>query len=698
MFHRAIADYNLALGKGHDNNSFHNRAVCFLEVGTPERTVADLREATARNPESINSLHVLAWTLATWHDKEIRNGGEAVELARRACDLTAWEKPRLLETLAAAYAESADFASAVKFEKQALQLMTPEMAVNTNAGKRLELYESRQPFRQPRRFRPGELVVVVMETEMLSDGQVVDEIGRGSLLVVQAVESDWIRIKTQQAGWIPASSVVARDKAIEHFTKLIVADTSNQADLRARGRVWVATEDYDKAIDDFSASIAIEPGISDYKERAYCFSLKGDRERAIVDFTAALELEPDDVWALTNRGSLYEQEGEIDKALADYEAALATDPKYIHALQRRGGIRFRGSEFDKAIEDFTAAIQVDPGCIDCYVNRGESWIKENRVGEAIEDYTQALSLDETSLAALFNRGVAWHRQGQLDQALADFDRFLELEPQNLSVLHNRALLRIDRREYAEAIEDYDAALKIDPQNKVVLGNRARALTMVGLFDEAIASANAVIEKDPDDTIALFSRGVARQAIGQLEAALSDLDAAIASDPDHGEMRYFLYCRGSIRAMLDRHELAIEDFDKSIALGPNPTVYLGRGRSHQELGDYEKAVEDWRRAIEANPQLIDAYNALAWGLATWPDDSIRDGAEAVELARYGCELSDWKDGLVIDTLAAAYAETGNFESAVKYEEQAIGLLLYSEQVVEARKRLELFKSGKPYRRN
>ena len=67
-----------------------------------------------------------------------------------------------------------------------------------------------------------------------------------------------------------------------------------------------------------------------------------------------------------------------------------------------------------------------------------------------------------------------------------------------------------------------------------------------------------------------------------------------------------------------------------------------------------------------------YNAAAWLYATCPKEDIRNGGKALELALKGCDLSEWRDGGVVDTLAAAEAEAGDFDEAVKYERQAIDL--------------------------
>jgi Flp pilus assembly protein TadD len=91
----------------------------------------------------------------------------------------------------------------------------------------------------------------------------------------------------------------------------------------------------------------------------------------------------------------------------------------------------------------------------------------------------------------------------------------------------------------------------------------------------------------------------------------------------------------------------------------------------------------------------AHNNLAFLMASCPNAKIRNGAMAVKHATKACELSGWQYADYVDTLAAAYAETGNFTEAIKRQQQAIELAPKDEKGV-FKSRLELYKQGKPFR--
>jgi hypothetical protein len=92
--------------------------------------------------------------------------------------------------------------------------------------------------------------------------------------------------------------------------------------------------------------------------------------------------------------------------------------------------------------------------------------------------------------------------------------------------------------------------------------------------------------------------------------------------------------------------------------------------------------------------------LAWLLATDPDVKVRDGQEAVRLAEGACDLTQYRQYWVVDVLAAAYAESGQFGKAVETAKKAVDLARAVGQPSAERdiqKRLELYQAGKPYRR-
>jgi tetratricopeptide (TPR) repeat protein len=186
-------------------------------------------------------------------------------------------------------------------------------------------------------------------------------------------------------------------------------------------------------------------------------------------------------------------------------------------------------------------------------------------------------------------------------------------------------------------------------------------------------------------------GILRPA-GLLVLVLSALGC---SSPEQRSEKAF--DRGT--AAMDRkdYDTAIAEFTEVIRLDPKADgAYHNRAHSYAEKREYAKAIADYTEAIRLNPDEADSYSNLAWLLATCPKAELRDGKRAVELATRACKLSGWQDANDLENLATAYAECGRFEEAVEWQTKAVALGTGLENLDESRQRLELFKSGKPFR--
>ncbi len=125
------------------------------------------------------------------------------------------------------------------------------------------------------------------------------------------------------------------------------------------------------------------------------------------------------------------------------------------------------------------------------------------------------------------------------------------------------------------------------------------------------------------------------------------------------------------------------------------TYARRGNQLSSEGETQKALSDFEQAIQMQPDLVLALNGAAWILATDADAKIRDGKKAVEYATRACEVTNWQDPDYFDTLAAAYAEAGQFENAVKWQTKAVAAVP-EEQRDDFQSRLDLYQSDKPFR--
>ena len=155
-------------------------------------------------------------------------------------------------------------------------------------------------------------------------------------------------------------------------------------------------------------------------------------------------------------------------------------------------------------------------------------------------------------------------------------------------------------------------------------------------------------------------------------------------------------RGLVWQEKGEYDIAIADYNEAIRLEPSESIYFNnRGDARRDKGDYKKAIADFDEAIRLDQKCSFPYNNRAWLWATCPEDKYRNGKKAVESATRACELGFWKDSGDLDTLAASYAEDGQFDKAVEWQEKAIKLLPNGPPA-DWQKRLDLYRDKKPYR--
>jgi tetratricopeptide (TPR) repeat protein len=214
------------------------------------------------------------------------------------------------------------------------------------------------------------------------------------------------------------------------------------------------------------------------------------------------------------------------------------------------------------------------------------------------------------------------------------------------------------------------------------------------YDRAIKDFNEAIRWDPKNAAAFFDRGNARLAKKEYYQAIRDFDEAIRLDPNY--VTAFIN-RGNAWADLKEYDRAIRDFDEAIRLDPKHNgAFNSRGSAWYAKKEYDKAIQDYDEAMRLDTKYALAFNNKAWLLAACSNPKYRDGKRAVELASMACELTGWTDAMCLSTLGAAYAEAGDFEQAVKWQEKALADKNYAQiNGEEAHKRLKLFRERKPY---
>jgi tetratricopeptide (TPR) repeat protein len=129
-------------------DALRSRGDALLSVGKHAEAIKDYEEALKIDPEDTGVLNNMAWVLATSPDDGVRNADRSIELGLKACELTKYQRPHILSTLASGYAEKGDWETAIKWSSKAVELGGEEKEVGEQLKKELESYKEKKPWRE----------------------------------------------------------------------------------------------------------------------------------------------------------------------------------------------------------------------------------------------------------------------------------------------------------------------------------------------------------------------------------------------------------------------------------------------------------------------------------------------------------------------------------------------------------------------
>jgi Tfp pilus assembly protein PilF len=161
--------------------------------------------------------------------------------------------------------------------------------------------------------------------------------------------------------------------------------------------------------------------------------------------------------------------------------------------------------------------------------------------------------------------------------------------------------------------------------------------------------------------------------GDVAGAKRNVDTVLQRDPTFWPA---LYVRAQIYLHEGKYDLALKDCNEALRQDRSVVeAALLRANINARLGKYAEALKEYDYLVSLHPRNVTLARILsdrAWFRATCPNASFRNGQQAVKDAKSACSIMIWKDEHMIDTLAAAYAETGDFNSAVQYAAQALAV--------------------------
>jgi tetratricopeptide (TPR) repeat protein len=528
-----------------------------------------------------------------------------------------------------------------------------------------------------------------------------------------------------------------------------VADDELALAYGTLGQLYFAFDFLEVATIAFENAAALQPQA--FPWRYYLATLhtaQGALDAAEADLERALEIAPEDLAALVRLGRVRLDRGDVAGAETAFSAALGLDPESAAAHHGMGRVRLAQDRVEVAIAELERALALqaeatsihhvlglayrkqgdlerakehlalnrsdpvlfpDPliAVLDRFLHgsrfrlkAGNDAMAKGDVATAVGHYRQAVEADPDDALAHYNLGFALARQGEEESARNEFRRAIEIDPSFRNAHFNLAASFAREQHWDEAVTQYREALKIDPQDLSAHLELAAALAASDRREEAGRELRSVLETAPEYETAIKARasiqlGRLAELDRRLPEAIEHFRRAVELDPGsitgHRVLARFLARNG-------RLEEAAAELDRVIELAPDDLeARFGRATALMLDGRDAAARQALESDLAAFRDALPLAHALARLLAASADPEVRDGPRALELALAVHRQQGTLDHA--ETVAMAYAETGDFAQAVEWEGKVVEQAESAGQADLARaaaRRLESYQRGEPVR--
>jgi tetratricopeptide (TPR) repeat protein len=463
----------------------------------------------------------------------------------------------------------------------------------------------------------------------------------------------------------------------------------------------------------------------------WIYDLERKEGRQVLDAPATMGVwSPDKKWLVFDvRGPYFEL------WLAPLTAGLST-------TQSLGPERTPEEYLSFRIKHFTHAIENNRSNIYNYLERAKIYALLGQHQEAAADYGKAIEIDPNNPYLYQARYTEYLRIQQYDKACADLEKWanilLESKASSADACNSLAWLLIAgpqaNRNPQIALRLAKKAVQIESRNWSYQNTLGVVQYRAGLYEQALATLTKVdnirkASNNESHPVDIAFIAMALHQLGRNQEAQTSLNRLreMFENDRYAPEEHYLYEAEQLFAgentkvysvwecikvgKLDEAAQLVEELrspkDSNTAGGIDCVIkalrraYYNRGKSrrYEEGTRYAEAIADYEAAVRFDPNYARAFTDLAYLQAACPAPEFRNANKAVENATKACELTNWKDYRYVSTLAAVYAEVGDFASAVKWQKESIDLLpkdKRANQQTNYEARLKLYESRKPFR--
>jgi tetratricopeptide (TPR) repeat protein len=379
-------------------------------------------------------------------------------------------------------------------------------------------------------------------------------------------------------------------------------------------------------------------------------------------------------------GNTFQQEGEIKEAVEYYKKVRRLRPDYLAAAVNLGNLYLQINLVEEARTSFASALALDATCTAAKYGLGQVFMSTREYARAAQYFEQALAEAPEANRINYALGMAYRglgdnekarmhlgRQGPVGVAVADP---LIAELQQLARGERFHLIRgrlaFNAQRFSDAAKEFRKAVEANPASLTARVNLGSALAQTGDINGAIEQFEKATKIEPRSATAYFNLGLLYAKQNEHDKVVLSLRSTLGIKPGDAEARLLL-ARELLKA--GRADESLAEFTRVVESEPdNEDALLDLVRLLSARGLYGQAKGRLERAHSLFPQKGRTAIALAFLLASSPDQSLRDGARALEIASVVHKATNLPEyGAVV---ALALAEMGRCLDAAVWQRQMI----------------------------
>ena len=345
--------------------------------------------------------------------------------------------------------------------------------------------------------------------------------------------------------------------------------------------------------------------------------------------------------------------------------ALDVTHDNVTALNNLGVYYYEKGQNDNAEKLYRVALEISPSAPDVHENLGHVLAKKGDTNGALFEYQEAVRLNPND-ASLQNRlAETFVKRGKNEDALPHLSEAARLKPDNAQYQNDFAATLVAVGKRPEALPYYARAAQLQSTNAQFQNNFATALLRAGEVKTAEEHYRLAIQDDPK-----------------------------FADP-YSNLGTLLFAR-------QQYIEAATMYTEAVRLSPtNAGIHFNAGMVYLKAHRIDDAKAQFNEASRLRPDWTEPLVAESWALATSSDDQTRNGVEAVKLAEKAADLTGHRQPAILNTLAAAYAESGRFDQALATANQALELakqLNHTNLFPRIEHAIALYQARQPMRQN